>query len=170
MELHKQTGTNQKTTLRQPASTRWSSHYSLACSLLSLYKPDHRVLEIIKKGLNRKKCAEANGALLAMSTFQFVFILHLMVKVLCQTFQKKSQGILNRIHSISITKNFLCNLKNDEKWECLLSNVISFCSSNSIATPIATPYMSSCHLEGTKCSSQQRDEITIEHHYRYDIY
>ena len=88
-----------------------------------------------------------------------------ITKVLCQTLQKKSQDILNGINSISITKTLLLNLKNGDKWQSFLKNVISFCNSNSIVTPD----MSSRYLEGTRRSCQQRDEITVEHHYRYDI-
>ena len=59
---------------------------------------------------------DASGALQIIVTFDFVFILLLMEKimkitdVLCQTLQKKSIDILNAVDSVSTTKVLLGNL------------------------------------------------------------
>ncbi|XP_020262604.1 zinc finger MYM-type protein 1-like [Asparagus officinalis] len=164
-ELQTSTGGNQQTTLRRPASTRWGSHYSSACSLLGLYKPVWKVLGIIKAdGLNRKIRAEASGGFTTMGSFDFVFTLHLMVEimgvteVLCQSLQRKDQDILTGMDSISITKTLLCDLKGDDKWQNFLQSVVSFCMKHEIDIPD----MSSRYVKGTGRSCQQSDEIIIE--------
>ena len=52
-----------------------------------------------------------------MTSFEFVFILHLMKELLgftddlSQALQRKSQDILNAMHLVSLTKNFFKNLE-----------------------------------------------------------
>ena len=78
----------------------------------------HEYLEkLICNGLNNDIQGEAKGVYDVMSTFKFVFILHLINKVLgisdllCQALQMKSQDFLNAIHLISATKSLLQNLR-----------------------------------------------------------
>ena len=54
-----------------------------------------------------------------MTFFEFVFILHLMRKLLritddlSQALQRKSQDILNAMHLVSLTKRLLQKFRND---------------------------------------------------------
>jgi hypothetical protein len=60
---------------------------------------------------------DASGALRIIVTFDFVFILHLMEKimkitgVLCQSLQKKNIDIFNAVDSVSTTKVLLDELR-----------------------------------------------------------
>ena len=48
-----------------------------------------------------------------------------IINVRCQALQQKSQNILNAIHSVSITKELIQKLR-DNNWNNLLKNVVSF--------------------------------------------
>ena len=80
------------------------------------------------------------GALKIIMSFDFVFILHLMEKimkitdVLCQTLQKKSLDILNALDLVSTTKVLLGKLREDG-WDPLLQEVQSFCLKHEIDIP-----------------------------------
>ncbi|KAK4284389.1 hypothetical protein QN277_001231 [Acacia crassicarpa] len=77
-------GLNQEMSLSRPGDTRWSSHYRSLVSLCSLFGPVINVLEIIKYDttLMHAKRFEASGLMMHMETFEFVLLLHLMIKVL----------------------------------------------------------------------------------------
>ena len=86
-------------------------------------------------GRERGTYSQRGDALIAyiMPTFfKFIFILHLMKKimgitdVLCQVLQQKSQDILNAIHSVSIAKKKLIQELRDDDWDNLLENIVSF--------------------------------------------
>ncbi|KAG6730395.1 hypothetical protein I3842_01G077400 [Carya illinoinensis] len=73
--------------------------------------------------------------------------------VLCQVLQQKSQDILNAM-----------NMLRNEGWENLLENVVSFFKK----FDIDIPELSSCYIQGR--GRHQRDHITIEHHYHFEIF
>jgi hypothetical protein len=66
-----------------------------------------------------------------LTSFKFIFILHLMKEiigitdVLCQALQQKSQDILNVINSVSNVKKLIKKLR-DDGWDNLLENIVSF--------------------------------------------
>ena len=72
--------------------------------------------KLIDNGLNSNIRGEAKGAYKEMKTFEFVFILLLLYKVLgvsdmlCQALQIKSQDILNALNLVSSTKILLQEL------------------------------------------------------------
>ena len=81
-ELETGTGANQICSLQQPGTTRWSSHFTSVSRLLSMFGAIHKYLEkMICNGSNNDIRRETQGVYDAMSTFKFVFILHLMNKV-----------------------------------------------------------------------------------------
>lgn len=95
---------NQVSTLQRPASTRWSSHYSSVSRVIELFGSICTLLEDLTGGSSNFSIrAEAKGLLKGMLTFDFVFILSLMHRVLetsdvlCQALQRKDQDILNAI-------------------------------------------------------------------------
>ncbi|KAM7462726.1 hypothetical protein LguiA_030847 [Lonicera macranthoides] len=95
-------GLNQMKTLHHAGATRWSSHLSSVRSLIDLFGPS---CEIVKNlwlnGDNHPIRSEAKDAYDAMTSFEFVFILHLLneimgiTHILCQALQQKSQDIVN---------------------------------------------------------------------------
>ena len=75
-----------------------------------------------------------------MTTFKFVFILHLMKEImaitdiLCQALQSKSQDILHAMHLVSSTKALIHKFR-DDGWITLLDQVKSFCEARNIDIP-----------------------------------
>ena len=72
------------------------------------------VLEnVIEDGNSSSQRSEADGAYDIMTSFEFVFILHLMRELLritddfSQALQRKPQDILNALHLVSLTKGLL---------------------------------------------------------------
>ncbi|XP_004298156.1 PREDICTED: uncharacterized protein LOC101302260 [Fragaria vesca subsp. vesca] len=165
-------GANQTLCLQRPGTTRWGSHFKSVNSLIELFSSTKLVVENLKdNGHTRQICGEAEGIYLSMTSFEFVFVLHFLNKVmgitdfLCQKFQKKSADIVSALNHISTTKMLLQNFR-DNGWENFLETVISFCETHEIDVPD----MSAPQRVGTGRSCQQNDDITIEHHYHFDIF
>jgi hypothetical protein len=88
--------------LKQAGDTRWSSHFYSICSLLRLFNHVCSVLEkIVKEGSTYSQRGDADIAYEMITSFNFIFILHLMREImgttdcLCQHLQQKSQDILS---------------------------------------------------------------------------
>jgi hypothetical protein len=141
-ELDTGKGANQIGSLQRPGDTRWSSHFKSIQSLLKMFGPTVAVLQSVAtdRSVSKYSRGDAVGALKIIKSFDFVFILHLMEKimkitdVLCQTLQRKSIDILNALDSVSNTKVLLGKLREDG-WESLLEEVRSFCLKHEIEVP-----------------------------------
>ncbi|XP_022681041.1 zinc finger MYM-type protein 1-like [Setaria italica] len=141
-ELDTGRGANQISSLQRPGDTRWSSHYRSILSLKKMFGATVSVLRNIAndRSVSKYSRGDASGALRIIVTFDFVFILLLMEKimkitdVLCQTLQKKSIDILNAVDSVSTTKVLLGELR-DNGWEPLLEEVKLFCGKHEIDIP-----------------------------------
>lgn len=141
-ELDTGKGQNQIGTLQRPGDTRWSSHFKSIQSLQKMFGATVEVLRSIAndRAASKYSRGDAVGALKIIMSFDFVFILHLMEKimkitdVLCQTLQKKSLDILNALDLVSTTKVLLGKLREDG-WDPLLQEVQSFCLKHEIDIP-----------------------------------
>ncbi|KAL5830476.1 hypothetical protein ACOSQ3_019944 [Xanthoceras sorbifolium] len=97
------------------------------------------VENLIDNGLNSNIRREAKCVYKDLRSFEFVFILLLLHKILgifdmlCQALQLKSQDILNAMNLVSSTK-------------MLLLELVSFCEKYEIDIPD----MNARHMEGTK--------------------
>ncbi|PIN00903.1 hypothetical protein CDL12_26593 [Handroanthus impetiginosus] len=98
-----------KTTLKRPSDTRCGSHYGMLSSLLDMFSPMIDLLEfIMEDGVNAGHRAEASSLLDAILSFDFVFKLHLMWKVLgitnelSQALQRKDQDIVNATKLVKV--------------------------------------------------------------------
>ena len=115
---------------------------------------------------NERSKAEVRGVYRNMASFEFVFILHLMHKImrisdtLCQILQRKSQDILTAITFVSTTKALLQELR-ECGWEGFLQEVKVFCSRNDIDMP---------DLDCLYKIDRSHEQITVEHHYYFDIF
>ncbi|XP_074364249.1 uncharacterized protein LOC141720075 [Apium graveolens] len=95
-------GLNQEAVLKRPGDTRWGSHYHTILSVISLFSPALDVLEEIKDmpSFHENK-GEIYRLIDAMNDFEFIFLLHLMRKVLgitndlSQVLQRKDQDLAN---------------------------------------------------------------------------
>ncbi|XP_058179979.1 uncharacterized protein LOC131298514 [Rhododendron vialii] len=127
-------GANQIGTLHRPGTTRWSSNFDSICSLVDMFTATIKVLEIMfEKGSSNSIRREAKGVLLAMKSFEFIFILHLMHRIigitnlLCRALQHKSLDIINAMDLVSTTKALLHTLR-EEGFDPLMMHVKSVCT------------------------------------------
>ena len=111
-------GVNQIGTLHRAGATRWSSHFESICSLVDMYVATCTVLEnLVDEGSTPAIRGEAQGHFRIMKTFEFVFILHLMHKImaltdmLCKSLQNKSLDILNAVNCVKTTAGLLSTLR-----------------------------------------------------------
>jgi hypothetical protein len=134
-------GANQIGNLYRSGTTRWSSHFDSICSLIDLYGATIIVLEsMVQEGFSNSIHREASGCLIVMKSFEFIFILYLMHKIiritdlLCRALQQKSLDILNAMDLVSTTKALLQTLR-DARFDLLLANVRSVCTQYEIDIP-----------------------------------
>ncbi|KAL7087011.1 hypothetical protein ACP275_13G038800 [Erythranthe tilingii] len=173
-ELGTGSGANQIGNLQRAGNTRWGSHFSSVCSLIKMFSATGTVLQnIVTDGANYSQHGDADSAYTTMTSFQFIFILLLMKEimgvtdVLCQALQQRSQDILNAMHLVSTTKHLLQKLR-DSGWDTFLRDVNSFCESNEVEM---SDMNSSYKVGRGKSIHQPRDtNITIEHHFHFDIF
>ncbi|XP_057770211.1 uncharacterized protein LOC130990025 [Salvia miltiorrhiza] len=82
-EINTGRGLNQEMELKRPGDTRWSSHYGTLINLMHLFSSIIDVLEYVgKNGNDDAQRAEAIDLLDVMNRFEFVFVLHIMRKIL----------------------------------------------------------------------------------------
>ncbi|KDO37694.1 hypothetical protein CISIN_1g037929mg, partial [Citrus sinensis] len=96
--------------------TRWSSHFTSVSRFIEMFGATLEVLrKMINDGPTQDMCGEAKCAYREMTSFEFVFILLLLDKVLrisnilCRALQTKSLDILNALNYVTITSLYeLC--------------------------------------------------------------
>ena len=131
--------------------------YAATCKLFE-YLSDH--------SLNGRSKAEVRGVYRNMASFEFVFILYLMHKImrisdtLCEILQRKSQDILTTITFVSTTKTLIQELR-ECGWEGFLQEVKVFCSRNDIDIP---------DLDCLYKIGRSHEQTTVEHHYHFDVF
>jgi hypothetical protein len=74
---------NQISNLHRSGTTRWSSHFDSICSLIDMYGATITVLEsMVQEGSSNSIHGEVGGCLIVMKSFEFIFILYLMHKIM----------------------------------------------------------------------------------------
>ncbi|KDO53105.1 hypothetical protein CISIN_1g041527mg, partial [Citrus sinensis] len=139
---------NQIGTLQRAGETQWGSHFKSVSSLINMFSATCQVLiNIVEDGVTYASRGDADAVYGAITSFEFVFVLHLMKNImaitdlLSQALQCQSQDILNAMRLISSAKVLLQKMR-DEKWQNLLENVISFCKAHNIDIP----NMNACYI------------------------
>jgi len=129
------------------------------------------VLEIVKKDSIKPTCTGgAFGLIRKMESFDFVFIMHLMIEILSTTdtlshaLQRKDQDIVEAMHSIMSVKGNLQDMW-DNGWEPLFKRVKSFCDKNEIEVPDMDKEV---NARGT--SARRRQKVTNMHFYHVEIF
>jgi hypothetical protein len=129
------------------------------------------VLEIVKKG--SIKPTNNGGALCLigkMESFDFVFILHLMIELLSMTdilscaLQRKDQDIVEAMHLITDVKDGLQDMRNNG-WEPLLRKVKTLCGKNEIEV---SDMDKEINVRGT--SRRRKQKVTNKHYYHVEIF
>jgi hypothetical protein len=78
-EMESGRGLNQVSTLQRPGDMRWSSHLRSVSNLIKIYSPACGViLKIIDVGTTSSQRVKADSIHQVMTSFEFVFILHLI--------------------------------------------------------------------------------------------
>ncbi|XP_039802977.1 zinc finger MYM-type protein 1-like [Panicum virgatum] len=134
-------GMNQESSLARPGDTRWSSHLKTLLRILVMWEAILEVLEVVKKDSIKPTCnGGAFGLIGKMESFDFVFIMHLMIELLSITdslskaLQRKDQDIVEAMNMIMDVRDCLQDMR-DNGWEPLLKSVKLFCDKNDIKVP-----------------------------------
>ncbi|CAM8916891.1 unnamed protein product [Rhodiola kirilowii] len=170
-DLESGKGLNQLGSLQRAGDTRWTSHFKSISSLIKMFSATCEVLMTIKSdGNTHSQRGEASSVYETMTSFYFVFIMHLMREVLditsclCNALQLQSQDILNDMSLVSTSKSLLQKLR-DDGWSKLVEKVRTFCEKVNIEVPDF-----STHHETRRRASHQQNRVTVEHYYRVDIF
>ncbi|XP_071708766.1 uncharacterized protein [Rutidosis leptorrhynchoides] len=161
-------GLNQELSLIRPGDTRWNSHYKTLLRVVDMFPSIIKVLEYVKE--EGTKCSsqnQAHGLLKYLNSFDFVFYLHLMLRILgftntlSQVLQRKDQDILEAVLLVESTD---CQLKElrINGFEELLKKISSFCEKYNI-------HMLKMN-EDCINSRRQRDKITNQHYYEVECF
>ncbi|KAJ0967581.1 hypothetical protein J5N97_024498 [Dioscorea zingiberensis] len=170
-EIFSGRGQHQETNLARPGDTRWGSHYTTLIRLFTMWES---VLEVLENVCNDGNVAEqrgvASGLIQRMESFEFILILHLMIKVLGLTndlsnaLQQKDQNIVNAMGLIVTVKELMQDLR-ENGWATFLQEVRSFC----VAMSVSVPNMEdSIPVRGRSRRGGQL--VTYYHHYHAEIF
>lgn len=170
-ELSSGQGLNQETSLKRTSDTRWSSHYDTLISLARMFKSVITVLEIVRiDGTSSEQKLEARVLLDYMQSYEFIFSLHLMRKVLgitndlSKALQRKDQDIVNAMSLVNVCKERL-QMMRESNWDSLLAQISSFCEKHHIDVP----NMDEDFARKGK-SRRNAQVITNLHHYRVELF
>ncbi|KAH0705556.1 hypothetical protein KY290_010247 [Solanum tuberosum] len=111
----------------------------------------------------------AENLLSKIHEFEFVFMLHLMFKVLLLTnelnkvLQKKDQDIVNAMGLLDLSKKRLQMMREDE-WDSMMDEVRLFCGKHGISIP----KMNEDYSNGK--SKRKRSNISYLHHFRVEVF
>ena len=156
--------------MQEPEIHVGGSHYKTLLCLVDLFPCVLEVLEYIENDCeNSTSVCQARGLQVYLSSFDFVFYLHLMLRILgatnslSQALQKRDQDIWNAISLVQSTKEELQEFR-VEGFDSLLEKVISFCNKYDIE-------MVSMNEDYVNPKSRrQKSNITYRHYYEYDCF
>ena len=126
------------------------------------------VLEKIREDRDENLIGGAQGLLINILKFEFVFNLHLMKKVLAITnelskaLQRKDQDIVNAMNLVEVTKKRLQEMR-EVGFDHFLDEVKSFCEKYDIDVPNMTDSFESR-------PKRRGSDITNEHRYKHGLF
>ncbi|XP_052302967.1 uncharacterized protein LOC127904272 [Populus trichocarpa] len=137
-EISSGQGLNQEISLRRYGDTHWGSHYVTIIRLLAMFSSVLDVLETIREDeMNSEQRTEAIVLTNILESFNFVFMLHCLRRILAvtnefsQALQRKDHDIENAM-SLLKTSNERFKMMRENDWESLLEEVSSFCIKHDI--------------------------------------
>ena len=165
-------GLNQESSLKRVGDARWSSHYNTLVRLSIMFDSVTDVLEIISEdSSNSNHRDEAKCLLDIMQTFEFVFFLVLLRRILAitndlsQALQRKDQDIVNAMNLVNISKGRLQEMR-ENGWSFLLDEVTSFVKNMVLVFLI---WMIPLWFEGEKGETRWKQRTCIITESRYSI-
>ncbi|KAL1318584.1 hypothetical protein AAHE18_15G215900 [Arachis hypogaea] len=135
---------------------------------------DDQLVTVLKKSTEKSNFStrgDASAAYDAITSFEFVFVLHLMRNILevshdlCQALQRKNQDILNALTLVSTTKTLIQRMR-ESSWEAFIKEVILFCEKHEVEVPD----MNALHIPRRGRTRKIVDQISVEHHYRVNLF
>ncbi|XP_009616572.1 uncharacterized protein [Nicotiana tomentosiformis] len=169
-ELQSGKGLNQERGLQRLGDTRWGSHCRTSDNFVILFSSIVHVLEVVEcEGSEADDRLQAEAFLSKINAFNFVFLLHLILKVLMMSnvlskaLQKKEQDIVNAMVFLDLTKERLQVMREDG-WVSLMDEVSSFCAKHDIVVP----NMEEFYIPGK--SKRRPSTVTYSHHLRVDLF
>lgn len=170
-EIFSGRGKNQATNLVRPGDTRWGTHHKTLCRLQFMWKAVLEVLENISDDGDTSQRTTAASMLKKMECFEFVFIMHLMIKLLGKTndlsqfLQKKDQNIIRAIGLICATLQKVNDIRQDG-WLELFEETKTFCQQHNIIMPNM--------MDKTTARGRSRGRggqlITYDHFFKNEIF
>ncbi|KAI4965078.1 hypothetical protein ZWY2020_057526 [Hordeum vulgare] len=134
-------GKNQETNLARPGDTRLGSHHKTLCRPVHMWKSVLHVLENLSDdATNATQKTTTSGLLERMESFEFVFIMHLMIRILGKTndlstcLQRKDQNIVRALGLIGTTLKEVEKIRNSG-WDEILEDTKGFCFAHNIVVP-----------------------------------
>lgn len=134
-------GMHPENDLSGPAHTRWGSYSTTLLNLLTMWDVVlDTLVTMCDKGIYPEPGSIPSDMIEQMESFEFVFVLHLMIRVLIWTddlsclLERKGKYIVNPLELITSVKNILQDLK-ENQWVDLLEEVKRFCILKSIPVP-----------------------------------
>ncbi|XP_074364201.1 uncharacterized protein LOC141705027 [Apium graveolens] len=163
-------GLNQEAVLKRPGDTRWCSHYNTILSVTSLFSPALDLLEEIKvmPSFHENK-GEIYRLIDAMNDFEFIFLLHLMRKVLgitndlSQALQRKGQDLANALCLVNVSKKMLQTFR-DDGWNELIVDISKFCEK----FEIDVPDMDAISMPRGR-SRRKLQKVSNKHHFKISL-
>ncbi|XP_023758470.1 uncharacterized protein LOC111906914 [Lactuca sativa] len=166
-EIETGSGLNQELSLTRVGDTCWNSHYETLSCLVGLFSSVTDVLEYVEdEGLNSFSQRQASGLRIYLRSFDFLFHLQLMLKILgiinilSQALQRKNQDIVNAISLVKSTTLTLKKMRNDG-FDALILDITSFCEKNSIQMNMEDFYVN---------PKARRQYTDISNHRYYEFY
>ncbi|XP_070043043.1 uncharacterized protein [Nicotiana tomentosiformis] len=109
---------NQELGLQRPGDTRWGSHFKTVHNFIALFSSIIHVLEVLaSEGANYLERSMAKSLVNDIRSFEFVHLLHLMLKILAITndlniaLQRKNQNIVNAMKLVGLAKSQLESMR-----------------------------------------------------------
>ncbi|KAK9079744.1 hypothetical protein SSX86_001417 [Deinandra increscens subsp. villosa] len=163
-------GLNQELSFVRPGDTRWNSHYRTLTRLIDMFSSIVKVLEYVQEECDNS--SSQNQALSMsnyLSSFEFVFYLHLMYEILgftnslSEALQRKDQDILEAVKLVGTARRKMQKCR-EEGFHPLLKKVHSFCESHDIQIlDMEKEYVNDR-------AKRKRYNITTEHYYKFDCF
>ncbi|XP_059281308.1 uncharacterized protein LOC132035001 [Lycium ferocissimum] len=151
-DVHTESGLNQELGLQRAGNTHWSSHFKTKC-----------------EGSNYQERSLAKSLVDDIRSYEFVYTLHLMLKVLAIThdlnmaLQRKDQDIVSAMNHVGFTKRQLQSMR-ESKWDSLVKDVSSFC----VKHDIVIPEMDKNYALGK--SKHKISSVKYSHHLRVEVF
>uniref|UniRef100_A0A0A9E7R8 HAT C-terminal dimerisation domain-containing protein n=1 Tax=Arundo donax TaxID=35708 RepID=A0A0A9E7R8_ARUDO len=163
---------NQETNLARPGNTRWGSHHKTLCRIVLMWDAVLEVLEIVADDAsNGDKKYMASGLLKQMECFEFVLIVHLMIRLLgitndlSQCLQIKDQNIVRAVGLIGTTLQKINDIR-ENGWEDLFEEVKTFC----FLHRIIIPNMEDSITVRGRSRGRGGQLVTYYHHFKNEIF